>query len=163
MHFECNNGIADEDGCRLENKPYSLCGSKASLLEGVKTWNDLLWTYGDRKLTIKATNKLPAMSGLAKLFAKQLRVGYVAGLWSNDLIEGLAWQSIRPMKLLSGLGGGYNGPSLSWANYDGITATGVRNGGFTYVAGIKDWYVNMKTDASPYGEVESAWILSEHL
>jgi hypothetical protein len=159
MYFECNHGIESEDGHRVEQRLCSLRESTHTELEGIdrKLWNRLLWTYGDRKLT-KPTDKLPAMSGLAKLFEQRLRAKYVAGLWSNDLIEGLAWQGLGSKRQFSELSDTYTGPSWSWANYDGIAVTG-RERGFEDIAEIKDWSVEVKTDANPYGEVKDAWIL----
>ena len=159
MYFECPHGIIGEDGCNFASTLPSLNVGEESQLEGAnhQTWNSLLWAYGQRKLT-KATDKMVAISGLAKLFAQQLGAEYVAGLWSDDLIEGLAWQGLGSGKQLSEASSEYIGPSWSWANYDGIAATGVRPKGFKDVAEIKDWHVKVKTDANPYGEVENAWI-----
>jgi hypothetical protein len=159
MYFECNHGIIGEDDSRVKHRLCSLQESEQSQLEGAghKMWNHLVWTYGDRKFT-KPTDKLPAMSGLAKLFEQRLGAKYVAGLWSDDFIEGLAWQGLASRRQFSELSGVYTGPSWSWANYDGIAATGVRERGFKDVAVVEDWSVELKTDMNPYGEVKNAWI-----
>lgn len=53
------------------------------------------WTvprgYGGRALTIPE-DKLPAMSGVAKLYQSVLDDQYLAGLWAKDLILGLSWK-----------------------------------------------------------------------
>lgn len=158
MYFECNEGIVGEDGCRFKDRLCDLGGEneKLSMLEEAERekWNFVLRAYGARKLT-KATDKLPALSGLARLFAQCLGTEYVAGLWSDHLIRRLAWQGLGSGRILSQ---DYTGPTWSWANYDGITATDRRHHRFRNVAEIKEWYVKVKTDANPYGEVDNAWI-----
>lgn len=83
VYFECNHGIVGEDGCGAEHRYCNLETPDLSV------WHQLVWAYGNRRLT-NATDKLPAMSGIAKLFERRLGAQYVAGLWSNALIEGLA-------------------------------------------------------------------------
>jgi hypothetical protein len=167
IYLECNHGIMGEDGCSFEhrygcnlselhetkdpqNKKYqnSQFGPERSM------WNRLLWSYGTRELT-KATDKLPAISGLAKVFKSQFGTEYVAGLWSDALIEGLAWQGIGRRAPNSTTQ--YTGPSWSWASYDGIAATGLR-GKWKDVAKIEDWHVELQNEGNPFGEVKNAWI-----
>jgi hypothetical protein len=159
MYFECDNGITGEDGSRVNERLCPLPGRKASKndISEREIWNSILWRYGDRKFT-KVTDKMPALSGLARLFEQRSDAKYVAGLWSDDLIEGLAWQCIGSRSLLSDEESTYMGPSWSWANYSGVAATGVRKRGFKDMAEIKDWHVEAKTDSNPYGEVKDAWI-----
>lgn len=166
IYFECDQGIFAEDGshqerhCRLndglfpshelQTSPDSLSDYKADL----RLWYGLVRAYGRRELS-KATDKMPAISGLARLFHRRLGGDYVAGLWSKAIIEGLAWQ---------GLGDGapasrdqYVGPSWSWTGYAGIGATGLRPG-WVDVAEVLDWHVDLKHEANPYGEVKDAWL-----
>jgi hypothetical protein len=159
MYFECARGIVGEDGYYNKHRLCSLNVQKQPQPERAnhETWNHLLRTYGNRKLT-NPTDKLPAMSGFAKLFEQRLGAKYVAGLWSDDLIEGLAWQGLGSRRVFSESSTIYTGPSWSWASYDGIAATGGRERGFQNVAEIKDWSMEVKTDANPYGEVKDAWI-----
>ncbi|RYP04609.1 hypothetical protein DL764_004346 [Monosporascus ibericus] len=117
-------------------------------------WYELLSAYGGRKLT-KETDKLPAMSGLANLMEKRYGAKYVAGLWSNSLIEGLAWQGLGDRAPASR--SEYIGPSWSWAGYRGIAATGLREG-WRDVAEVQHWHVRVKNERNPYGEVADAWI-----
>ncbi|RYP66271.1 hypothetical protein DL770_008830 [Monosporascus sp. CRB-9-2] len=117
-------------------------------------WHELLSAYGGRKLT-KETDKLPAISGLAKLMEKRYGAKYVAGLWSDNLIEGLAWQGLGDNAPASK--SEYIGPSWSWASYRGIAATGLREG-WRDVAEVQDWHVRVKNERNPYGEVADAWI-----
>jgi len=151
MYFECDHGLVGEDGCTGKNR-FNIDLEKAD----IGGWRKLLWAYGDRKLT-KATDKLPAMSGLARLFEKRLKAQYVAGLWSTNLIEGLAWQCLGKEKQVMAQDGEYIGPSWSWAGFDGIAATGKRKG-WKDIAEVQEWDVQLKTEANPYGEMTGAWI-----
>jgi len=177
IYLECNHGILGEDGCRFEDRyccnlselekakeadevkepvdeePESRRNSSKQDLEHTM-WKNLLWYYGQRKLT-KATDKLPAMSGIAKLLKSRLEAQYVAGLWSDALIEGLAWQSIGHRAPTSATE--YTGPSWSWASYDGIAATGLR-GDWKDVAEIEDWHVELQSEENLFGSVKNAWI-----
>lgn len=47
--------------------------------------------YSDRRLT-KLSDRLPAFSGLARLFHQITGDEYCAGLWKNDIFRGLLWQ-----------------------------------------------------------------------
>jgi len=151
MYFECDHGLVGEYGCNGKNR-FNIDLEKADIDE----WHNLLWAYGNRKLT-KATDKLPAMSGLARLFEKRLKAQYVAGLWSTNLIEGLAWQCLGKEKQAMAQDGKYIGPSWSWAGFDGIAATGKRKG-WKDIAEVQEWNVQLKTEANPYGEITGAWI-----
>lgn len=60
-------------------------------------------------------DKLPAISGLASFFAKQLGTDYLAGLWRSTLLSDLLWEANpgdsamnRPLE--------YRAPSWSWAS-----------------------------------------------
>ena len=55
-------------------------------------WYKIVEIYTTRDLTY-SRDRLPALSGIADAFQKSLRDPgrYLAGLWENDLIEGLLW------------------------------------------------------------------------
>lgn len=168
LFFECNEGFRGEDGLSLKDRfksvhekleegseemePHSskdnkISSNKAALLG---SWYSLLWLYGTRKLT-NASDKLPAMSGLASVFAKWLDDEYVAGLWRSHLIEGLLWQGLRCRRVQ-----GYRSPSWSWASMDGIPGLGVEQD-YDTLAKVLDVKVNLK-GLNPYGEVTDARI-----
>jgi hypothetical protein len=159
LYFECGNGITSEDGYNTEKRFCSLHGKEGVPFQNVnsRTWHQILWNYGGRNLS-RATDMMPALSGLARLFEKRLEAKYVAGLWSHNLIEGLAWQGIGNRRDFSYSQDGYFGPSWSWANYGGIAATGVRHPEFKEIAEIEEWHVEPKTELNPYGEITDAWI-----
>lgn len=82
-----------------------------------EAWNDILALYVRCALT-KSEDKLVALSGVAKDFARAVGDEYVAGLWRHNLINSLLWRvdattgeppkpSSRPSR--------YRAPTWSWA------------------------------------------------
>ena len=81
-------------------------------------WYAMVEDYTARGIT-KHTDRLPALSGLAQVVAKETGSAYLAGLWKSGLLEGLAWCRSRA----SGPGltatPEYVAPSWSWASVSG--------------------------------------------
>jgi hypothetical protein len=166
---ECNEGFHGEDGLYLKDR--HVCAHKSlegqelkrtvSFLEGLslnerpkrdtlKGWYDLLWLYGPKTLT-RESDKLPALSGLASLYAEKIGEEYLAGLWRGQLIEGLMWQSLGFQRVSE-----YRAPSWSWASGNGIPAAG-QILEYTELAEILDAKVVLK-GKNPFGEVSDGWI-----
>lgn len=163
MYFECEHGITSEEGPTGEDRFCSLKDDRgyrrADLVMNVDgKWADLIEDYGRRELT-RATDRLPAISGLAKLF-KQLKgvPEYVAGLWSDDFISELSWQ---PSGLVNRNNStpftAYVGPSWSWVSLNGA-ATYQYATSWVHIAEVVGWTVKVKGENNPYGELESASI-----
>lgn len=151
MYFECNQGIIGEDGYNVQ--PRYGNGVYSKDVGGL--WGHLVWEYGKRKLT-KAADKLPAMSGLAKLVEKRTNPGqYVAGLWSNRLTENLAWQGLWNASPASTEE--YIGPSWSWVGYGGIAVVALKED-WKDIANVEERHVETKNERNPYGEITDAWI-----
>ena len=116
--WECSSSACCE--CKkmpdwpLENLKLSTTATlnnSANVREMAAQWRWLVMNYGSRELT-RPSDILPALSGLAQKFSRGLVLGdYVAGLWANDLLDGLLWVSVdgvRPGRFLA--------PSWSWAS-----------------------------------------------
>jgi hypothetical protein len=75
----------------------------------------LIEEYSRRELTVE-TDKLPAIAGLAGTFQEATDGTYLAGLWKEDLINGLLWiadgRDSTPIST-------YTAPSWSWASING--------------------------------------------
>jgi hypothetical protein len=92
-------------------------------------WYLLIEEYTLRSLTI-STDKLPAVSGLARIFQTLFgtRSKYIAGIWSSDILSGLTWsRSVqfkvedtgkRRMEDPPPPSSFYRAPSFSWASVD---------------------------------------------
>jgi Heterokaryon incompatibility protein (HET) len=77
--------------------------AKKLALEGLKRrtrrdvysyWYEVVHDYSERQLT-KQIDKLPALSGLASVFADVLKDTYLAGLWKKDIVWGLCWRGMK--------------------------------------------------------------------
>jgi hypothetical protein len=175
--FECNAGFRGEDGLSLQQRfhsvhtdltdksdekaeedvekaPPSSHLSRHNLnkvrRELLGQWQNLLWSYGTRKLT-NASDKLPALSGLARIFAERMQDEYIAGLWRSHLIQGLLWEGLRARRVSE-----YRAPSWSWTSMDGTPGMGLLDE-YEPLAEVLDVKVNLK-GANPYGEVTGGYI-----
>jgi hypothetical protein len=83
---------------------------------GFWQWYKVVNQYTERSLTF-ATDMLPAISGNGRQFQKKLGSNYVAGLWEEDLIYGLAWYKRNPRQVIEGV----QLPFWSWARVTGET------------------------------------------
>lgn len=166
IYFECDQGMFAEDGsrqerhCRLDNGLFpshespTASDSLSDYEADLRLWYRLVGAYGKRELS-KPTDKMPAISGLARLFHRRLGGDYVAGLWSKAMIEGLAWQGLGHRAPASR--DQYIGPSWSWTGYAGTGATRL-SPEWVDVAEVLDWHVDLKHEANPFGEVKDAWL-----
>lgn len=81
----------------------------------LETYASLVQNYSRRKVTFES-DKLPAFSGIAKVFHPVMGGEYLAGIWSTDFNRGFCWSSAagetttRVDK--------YKAPSWSWASTD---------------------------------------------
>lgn len=75
----------------------------------------IIENYTSRKLT-KPEDRLPAFSGLASWFELQLNDTYQAGLFTNDLLRGLLWETRD--RLTAKYPATYRAPSWSWASIE---------------------------------------------
>jgi len=81
-------------------------------------WQSVVEEYSRLLLTFP-TDRLPALSGLAKRFAEANGDTYLAGLWANTAITDLLWHVIstptaRPVK--------FQAPTWSWASVTGAVS-----------------------------------------
>ena len=97
-------------------------------------WNFIVTSFSPRNLS-EPSDKLPAISGVAKAYAKICGYAlgasdnnYLAGLWRADLLEHLLWCSVcnealyQPVNYHHGrrmIGARPRAPSWSWAAIDG--------------------------------------------
>ncbi|KAI0544506.1 heterokaryon incompatibility protein-domain-containing protein [Xylaria curta] len=146
-------------------------GRPRQLHEIFTIWDQIVETYTERLLT-NPDDKLPALSGLAQLVCKNISIalgadnpdfingtplprqlGYIAGLWRDDLVRGMLWSPLqmavqlpsRPLdttsttsitgdnNVLDGTllsierSSYYRAPSFSWASVDGPVTYRSRN------------------------------------
>ncbi|KAK6066392.1 hypothetical protein SCUP515_10708 [Seiridium cupressi] len=161
LYYECDSGIFGEDGSWQDSR-YGQSGtlrlplSETALDQsGIhELWYHLVGQYGPRKLT-RITDRLPAMSGLAKRFATRINAQYLAGIWSDELLEGIAWQSLGSRQPAAR--DQYIAPSWSWASYGGTAAMGIHSP-YTSAAEALGWDIQLKHEAYPFGESIGGWL-----
>ncbi|KAH7012650.1 heterokaryon incompatibility protein-domain-containing protein [Microdochium trichocladiopsis] len=80
-------------------------------------WEDIVADYSKTSITFPA-DWLPALSGIANQLSEQVKSRYFAGLWGNNILDGLLWvpcenrESSRQPRNQSKA---YIAPSWSWA------------------------------------------------
>jgi hypothetical protein len=78
-------------------------------------WQQTIRRYSQLSLT-RPTDKLPALSGLAKRMQASRGDQYLAGMWKSTLAEDLAWRVKKPYYKRTEP---WRAPSWSWASVDG--------------------------------------------
>ncbi|KAK1984879.1 heterokaryon incompatibility protein [Colletotrichum cereale] len=82
-------------------------------------WQSTVEHYTRRKLTV-ATDRLVALSGVARVAQAALRTRYVAGhWWDSDFLCSLCWAPVRTQETERTFSAAYVAPSWSWAAHNG--------------------------------------------
>jgi hypothetical protein len=121
-----------------------------------RPWQRLVSEYNSRDLT-RYTDKLVAISGIARLFKHHLKEKYVAGLWdSPDLITQLTWYIALTERMQSSIKSHiYQAPSWSWAAVN-ATVTFV-DLGLAKLATVEEVHVET-VNGKEFGPVISGYI-----
>lgn len=132
---------------------------------GALLWDHIVPKYARLDLT-KRSDRLPALSAIAKIVQDELGSPYLAGLWQTDLLWGLTWRC--SVSIGSGpdqttrtspgeLPHQYRAPSWCWPSIEGPISYG-RTG----VACLKDTHVLSAqctpAGANPLGEVSDGHV-----
>ncbi|KAI1078310.1 heterokaryon incompatibility protein-domain-containing protein [Whalleya microplaca] len=109
-----------------------------------ETWRRMVEDYSTRRLTL-ATDKLPAIAGLADAVQEVVKSDYLAGLWRDDLIAGMLWFKL-PSRSCRGsvVHDFYYAPSWSWAWTDFPIRFVVRNDNYAEVLEVRTTSVGAK-------------------
>jgi len=120
-------------------------------------YGEVVTEFSKRSLT-RASDKLPALAGVAGAFAMRMgRSGgsntYAAGMWLDDIVSALSWSpraaAERPPS--------YRAPSFSWASTDGVV--NVQNSaeqGFSRHVKLEEYH--FKLPAGAFGSVAAGWV-----
>lgn len=138
----------------------------------------LVTEFSQRNFTVPS-DKLPAISALTRRFGDPLstRLGYVAGLWAEDLGCGLAWSIQRATTTATATTGGqmmmqqkpdrlkglleYRAPSFSWASVDAPVE--FYDNTLSYYekpyeeSHVLDFAIEL-AGSDPFGNVKGGWI-----
>ena len=112
--WECRSGSACEcSRTGQSNKEYF--HSKLRAGRDLETWQTLVSIFSELELTYPS-DRLRALSGLAKIVQPYKRGRYLAGMWESSLGNDLTWYAKAPTPVLET----YRAPSWSWAATEGI-------------------------------------------
>ncbi|ORY62085.1 heterokaryon incompatibility protein-domain-containing protein [Pseudomassariella vexata] len=117
-------------------------------------WYKLVSDYGGRDLTVD-TDKLPAISGITRVFAYYSQDEYLAGLWRRDIPTGLLWHASewgKPLRRPRA----YRAPSWSWASRDGPVLIEAEWRGQVEISDVVAFTQTAGFDM--YGEVKSGYL-----
>lgn len=118
-------------------------------------WSHVVQEFSRRNLSFDS-DKLPAIAGIAKAFARSTGYSYVAGLWREDIVPGLLWYRRTGDKgpLIS-----QKLPSWTWARFNGeVTFWNGRDLMMVsdYSCDFMDISYTPSGRLGPYGEVSDA-------
>jgi len=184
LFWQCDHCLLAEDGLPVlgSDEDETVSGSQGAMrqiIRGLANYNvttaisskDSAWlwykalienSYSPCHLT-KKTDKLIAISGLAKIFAEYRPTSrYLAGLWEDELHLGLHWRmklwmyEIRNHRSEPEV---YRAPSWSWASHDGaVEFFGDKSfPSTTYQIAIDNCIVEHQ-GRDPYGGLKGAWL-----
>ncbi|KAL8391893.1 hypothetical protein RB595_002189 [Gaeumannomyces hyphopodioides] len=103
---------------KLTNALLRSAKSRADLLTTVQlhnAWGKLLHDYTRRKLSL-SSDRLPAIGGVAEQMSHLTGVGYVAGLWRNNLLHDVMFYA--PTREWLARPAGNRAPTWSWASVE---------------------------------------------
>ncbi|KAF1734921.1 hypothetical protein CRV24_003839 [Beauveria bassiana] len=159
IYFECMGHFRSEDGLLQGARFHSIVKELHSGPDyyreqtALDRWHSLLRAYGKLEPSTPS-EKLRALSNIARAFQRLLGDEYVAGFWKESLIESLCWQSMDCKPLC-----GSTAPSWSWARVNGIAVAGFGLRSICPKATISGIQVTLENDAKPFGNVASASIV----
>jgi len=166
MYFECESDFYPQDrhlrhsDSNLDFKIHRRVTAKDNN-NPTDAWDDIVRRYTERYLTVES-DKLPAIGGLAaRVFLERgLKDSpndeYLAGLWRENLLSDLIWQTYADDPKRS-TPTSYTAPSWSWASVNEPVAFRGDNDtqSFAVVKGAK---VDLENSQSPFGKVTGGWV-----
>lgn len=117
-------------------------------------WHCMICSYSKAEIT-EPSDKLVAISGIAKFCQPTFKAEYLAGLWKSNLTQNLCWGPVSSQSAEHVPN--YRAPSWSWASMDG----GVWFWPFSIYKELVDYvetYTALINRANPYGAVRDSWI-----
>lgn len=126
-------------------------------------WYRMISEFSNRALT-HASDKLPAISGLASLVAEHDKELYCAGIWWTDIAYGMCWKKCRRLQRETE----YIAPSWSWASVRGAvefieahdTMYAQSPASMLTQTKIVEFH-SVKHGHNEYGQIDFAWLSLE--
>jgi hypothetical protein len=128
LYWECDHLALSQDGCAHPELSPSFPASPliSNLKESELAWHasfswykDVIGRHYSQRVATKVTDRLIAVSGLARRAANTIKSRYLAGLWELSILQGLLWQTRTIIK--DGIPTHCGAPSWSWASQEVAT------------------------------------------
>ena len=115
-------------------------------------WLSVVESYCSYRRLSFATDKLPAMAGIASTIQELTGGVYLAGIWKEDFMNGLLWQTWKDPRRVK-----HRAPSWSWARWDGYVTfvmSQYETSDDDLLAQLLQCHIQPSGD-NPFGEVSS--------
>jgi hypothetical protein len=134
-----------------------LCTTPGSVVDGswreknqaslFRNWGGIIGSYSRGSLTVP-TDKLVAISGIARLFASNFGITYLAGLWKEDLLPQLLWYIDHEDRCQERRNTAARAPTWSWAATDSQVGlpSSITMGSHETLATVTEVVVNASPD-----------------
>jgi hypothetical protein len=134
-----------------------LCTTPGSVVDGswreknqaslFRNWGGIIGSYSRGSLTVP-TDKLVAISGIARLFASNFGITYLAGLWKEHLLPQLLWYIFHEDRCQERRNTAARAPTWSWAATDSQVwlPNSIRLGSRETLATVTEVVVNASPD-----------------
>lgn len=165
LYWICRKGRCNYGGVELTRNTMAIHGpikqayalSKESwhLPSPDATWDYIVGSFTARKLS-NPSDKLVAISAIAKEFSYLKRTKYIAGLWEKTLFRDLVWHR-TPSSTPQPRPKTYRAPSWSWAAIDSEVSLNSWRSEKSKLD-LLYWEVHPTSIHSPHGAVDSAHI-----
>ncbi|CAI6269365.1 unnamed protein product [Periconia digitata] len=153
--WECRELTAKRVSGRLSVFPSistpKIWTSKARQGDGYELWKQIIERYSNCLLSV-SSDKLVAISGVARVLATALNWEYIAGHWTQTILPSLLWETAT---LDSSRAEDYRAPSWSWASIDGRIKFLAISEGFSPLAEVINAEVT-SPHSDPFGELSRA-------
>lgn len=117
LECECNFLSDPSSGRFTSLKDWFSRAASSSSEVSHAIWRRTIDEYSRKDLTYRS-DKLPALSGLARAFSITSPGTYLAGLWRNSLLDDLLWFALPRNQGLAFRNSQYRAPTWSWASLD---------------------------------------------
>ena len=140
-------------------------GAGRSNFRLLNKWKEIVDVYSKCGLTHQS-DRLVAISGIAKLFQRTLRADYYAGLWSDGLEYQLLWTGRTLAQRYPSIS--YIAPTWSWASMDGsVESRNARKQGDVRktLITVRDCHIETRTSDNTVGVLSgflrlSGWLVT---
>lgn len=112
----------------------------------------MICDFSNRSLSVPS-DKLPAISGIARRYQERTGYRYLAGLWEEEFVSGLGWRCVGEKPEGTVQPREWRAPTWSWACGEGHSTYFSSAVGFEASIELVGSDVRPRDEESPFGEV----------